>query len=39
MLIVQANTNTIAAHFYGLLASLRIQGAAEAAKAAAASPQ
>ena len=29
MLIVQANTNTIASHFVGLLASLRIQGAAD----------
>ena len=29
MLIVQASTNTIAAHFLGICASLRIQGAAD----------
>ena len=33
MLIVQANTNTVAAHFVGLCVSLRIRGAAEAAAA------
>ncbi|KAL1530097.1 hypothetical protein AB1Y20_001019 [Prymnesium parvum] len=31
VLIVQANTNTIAAHFFGLCAVMRIQGAADVA--------